>query len=61
MEEKRTANIRDRVRAANSHPEWEWVDKMSSNICIAKEEEKEKTSWKQKAGKQQPLREQRES
>ena len=59
-EEKRTANMRDRVRAANSHSKWEWADKMSSDVRIAKEEVKEKTSRKQKAGNEQPLREQRE-
>ena len=31
-EEKRTANMRDRVRAANSHSKWEWADKMSSDV-----------------------------
>jgi hypothetical protein len=36
-EEKRTANMKDRVRAANSHSKWEWADKMSSNVQIAKE------------------------
>jgi hypothetical protein len=60
-EEKRTANMRDRVRAANSHSKWEWADKMSSDVCIAKEEVKEKTSRKQKARKEQPLREEKES
>ncbi|WP_288993338.1 hypothetical protein [uncultured Marinobacter sp.] len=60
-EEKRTANMRDRVRAANSHSKWEWADKMSSDVRIAKEEVKEKTSRKRKAGNEQPLREQRES
>jgi hypothetical protein len=59
-EEKRTAKMRDPVRAANSHLKWEWTDKMSSDTCIAKEEVKEKTSRKQKAGNEQPLREQRE-
>ena len=59
-EEKRTANMRDRVRAANSHSKWEWSDKMSSDVRIAKEEVKEKTSRKRKAGNEQPLREQRE-
>jgi hypothetical protein len=58
-EEKTTANMRDRMRAANSHLKWEWADKMSSNVCISKEEVKEKTSQKQKAGSEQPLREQR--
>jgi hypothetical protein len=48
------------VRAANSHLKWEWADKMSSDVRIAKEEVKEKTSWKQKARNEQPLREQRE-
>jgi hypothetical protein len=60
-EEKRTANMRDRVTAANSHSKWEWADKMSSDVRIAKEEVKEKTSRKRKAGNKQPLREQRES
>jgi hypothetical protein len=50
-EEKQAANMRDRVRAANSHLKWEWADKMSSNVCIAKEEVKEKTSQKQKTKK----------
>jgi hypothetical protein len=59
-EEKRTANIRVRVTAANSHSKWEWADKMSSDVRIAKEEVKEKTSQKRKAGNEQPLREQRE-
>ena len=39
-EEKRTANMRDRVRVANSHSKWEWADKMSSDVQIAKEEVK---------------------
>ncbi len=60
-EEKRTANMRDRVRAANSHSKWEWADKMSSDVRIAKEEVKVKTSRKRKAGNEQPLREQRQS
>jgi hypothetical protein len=60
-EEKRTANMRDRVRAANSHSKWEWADKMSSAVRISKEVVKEKTSRKQTAGNEQPLREQRES
>ncbi len=34
---------------------------MSSDVPITKEEVKEKHSWKQKAGNEQPLREQRES
>ena len=59
-EEKRTANMRDRVRAANSHSKWEWADKMSSDVRIAKEEMTKKTSWKRKAGSEQPLRERRE-
>jgi hypothetical protein len=59
-EEKRTANMRDRVRAANSHSKWEWADKMSGDVRIAKEEMKQKTSRKRKAGNQQPIREQRE-
>jgi hypothetical protein len=58
-EEKRTANMRDRVRAANSHSKWEWADKMSSEVRIAKEEVKQKTSRKRKAD-EQPLRKQRE-
>jgi hypothetical protein len=37
-EAKRTANMRDRVRAANSHSKWS--DKMSSNVRIAKVEVK---------------------
>jgi hypothetical protein len=45
-EEKRTATMRDRVRASNSHSKWEQADKMSSDVCIAKEEVKEKTSRK---------------
>jgi hypothetical protein len=60
-EEKRTANMRDRVRAADSHSKWEWADKMSSAMHISKEVVKEKTSGKRKAGNEQPLREQRES
>jgi hypothetical protein len=48
-EEKRTANMRDWVRAANSHSKWEWADKMSSDVRIAKEEVKEKISRKRKA------------
>jgi hypothetical protein len=56
-EEKRMANMRDRVRAANSHSIWEWADKISSDGRIAKEEVKEKTSRKRKAGNEQPLRE----
>jgi hypothetical protein len=60
-EEKRTANTRDSVTVANSHSKWEWADKMSSNVRIAKEEVKAKTSWKRKAQNEQPLREQRES
>jgi hypothetical protein len=59
-EEKRTANMRDRVRAANSHSKWEWADKMSSDVRIAKEEMTKKTSRKRKAGSEQPLRELRE-
>jgi hypothetical protein len=60
-EEKQTANMRDRVRAVNYHSKWEWAGKMSSDVCIAKEEVKEKTSRnKRKAGNKQPLREQRE-
>jgi hypothetical protein len=47
-EEKHTANMRDQVRAANSHSK------------IAKEEMTKKTSQKQKAGSEQPLRERRE-
>jgi hypothetical protein len=53
--------MRDRVTAANSHSKWEWDDKMSSDVRIAKEEVKAKTSRKRKAGNKQPLREQRES
>jgi hypothetical protein len=49
-EEKRTTNMRDRVTAANSHSKWEWADKMSSDVQIAKEEVKAKTSRKRKAG-----------
>jgi hypothetical protein len=60
-EEKRMANMRDRVRAANSHSKWEWADKMSSAVHISKEVVKEKTSQKRKVGNEQPLREQRES
>jgi hypothetical protein len=52
--------MRGRVRVANSHSKWEWADKMSSNVHIAKEEVKEKTSRKQKAGDEQTVREQRE-
>jgi hypothetical protein len=59
-EQKRTANMRDRVRAANSHSKWEWADKMSTDVRIAKEDVKEKTSRKRKVGNEQPLREQRE-
>jgi hypothetical protein len=59
-EEKRTANMRDRVRAANSHSKWEWADKMSSDVRIAKEEMTKKTSRKRKAGSEQPLRERRD-
>jgi hypothetical protein len=59
-EEKLASNMRDRVRAANSHSKWEWADKMSSAVRISKEAVKEKTSRKQKAGNEQPLREQRE-
>jgi hypothetical protein len=59
-EEKQTANMRDRVRAAKSHSKWEWADKMSSDVRIAKEEVKEKTSQKRKAGNEQPLIELRE-
>jgi hypothetical protein len=51
--------MRDQVRAANSHSKWEWADKMSSDVWPAKEEVKQKTSRKQKAGNEQPLREQR--
>jgi hypothetical protein len=46
-EEKCTVNMRDRVGAANSHSKWEWTDKMSSNIWLAKEEVKQKTSRKE--------------
>ncbi len=53
-EEKRTANMRDRVRAANSHSKWEWADKMSSDVRIAKEEMTKKTSRKRQAGSEQP-------
>jgi hypothetical protein len=35
-------------------------DKMTSDVRIAEEEVKKKTSRKQKAGNEQPLREQRE-
>jgi hypothetical protein len=59
-EEKRTANMRDRVRAANSHSKWEWADKMSSDVRVAKEEMTKKTSRKRKAGNEQPLRDRRE-
>ena len=59
-EEKQTANMRDRVRAANSHSKWEWADKMSTDVRVVKAEVKEKTSRKRKAGNEQPLREQRE-
>ena len=52
--------MRDPVRAANSHSKWEWADKMSSDVRIAKEEMTKKTSRKQKAGSEQPLRELRE-
>jgi hypothetical protein len=48
--------MRDRVRAANSHSKWEWADKMSSGVQIAKEEVKEKISRKRKAENEQPLR-----
>jgi hypothetical protein len=60
-EEKRTANMRDKVRAANSNSKWEWADKMSSAVRISQEVVKEKTSRKQKAGNEQPFKEQRES
>jgi hypothetical protein len=60
-EEKRRANMRDRVIAANSHSKWEWADKMSSAEHISKKVVlKEKTSRKRKARNEQPLREQRE-
>jgi hypothetical protein len=59
-EEKPTANMKDEVRAANSYSKWEWADKMSSDIWIAKEEVKNKTNRRQKAGNEQPLRVQRE-
>jgi hypothetical protein len=59
-EEKRTANMRDRVRAAISHSKWEWADKMSSDVRIAKEEVMKKSSRKRKAGNEQPLRERKE-
>jgi hypothetical protein len=52
--------MRDRVRGANSHSKWEWADKMSCNVHLAKEEVKQKTSRKRKAGNEQLLREQRE-
>jgi hypothetical protein len=45
-EEKLASNMRDRVRAANSHSKWEWADKMSSAVRISKEAVKEKTSRK---------------
>jgi hypothetical protein len=45
-EEKRTANMRDWVRVENSHSKWEWADKMSMEVRIAKEDVKEKTRWK---------------
>jgi hypothetical protein len=59
-EEKPTANMKDEVRAANSYSKWEWADKMSSDIWNAKEEVKNKTNRRQKAGNEQPLRVQRE-
>jgi hypothetical protein len=59
-EEKRTANMRDRVTAANSHSKWEFSDRMSSDVRIAKEEVKKKTTRKRKAGNEQSLREQRQ-
>jgi hypothetical protein len=31
-EEKRTANMIDRMTAANSHSEWEWANKMNSDV-----------------------------
>jgi hypothetical protein len=34
--EKRTSNMRDQVRAMNSHSKWEWADKMSSDILTVK-------------------------
>jgi hypothetical protein len=43
-EEKCTANTRDQVRATNSHSKWEWADKMSSEVRIAKEAMTKKTS-----------------
>jgi hypothetical protein len=49
--------MRDQRRGANSHSKWEWADKMSSGVWIAKEEVKEKTNQKQKAGNKQPSRE----
>jgi hypothetical protein len=52
--------MRDWVGAANSHSKWKWADKMSTDVPIAKEAVKDKTSRKQKAGNEQPLREQRE-
>jgi hypothetical protein len=47
------------VRAANAHSKWEQADKMSSGVWISKEEGKKKTNRKQKAGNEEPLREQR--
>jgi hypothetical protein len=46
-EEKQTANMRDRVRAANSNSKWKWADKMSSDVRISQEVVKEKTSRRQ--------------
>jgi hypothetical protein len=44
------------VRVANSPLKcWEWADKMRSNVWITKEEVKQKTNRKDKAGNEQPL------
>jgi hypothetical protein len=59
-EEKRTANMRDRVKAASSHSRWEWAEKTCSDVRKAKEEVKQMTDRKRKA-ENVPLGRQRES
>jgi hypothetical protein len=48
-DEKRTSNMRDRVKAANSHSRWEWAETMSEQVKIAKTEIEKKTTRKRKA------------
>jgi hypothetical protein len=47
-DEQRTLNMRDRVKAANSHSKWEWAESMSEQVRIAKKEMKKTATRKRK-------------